>query len=54
MIIDARQPREDAMVRACCAETGGHDVVHGIGCSACATNLAIKRTGLGFDTLIWC
>ena len=56
MIIDATQPNEDIMARAWCAETGRHAIVRKarIGCFACATSLATKRTGLGFNVLIWC
>lgn len=56
MIIDATQTGEDMMARAWCAETGRHAVVRksGFGCFTCATQLANRRTGLGFDVLIWC
>lgn len=55
-IIDATEPGEEAMARAWCAETSRHAVVrkNGIGCFTCATNLAMKRIGLGFNVLIWC
>lgn len=56
MIIDATGNGEEAMARAWCAETGRHAVIRkaGIGCFTCAVNLAAKRTGLGFNVLIWC
>ena len=56
MIIDATEPGEEAVAKAWCAESGKHALVrkNGIGCFACATNLATKRTGLGFGVLIWC
>jgi len=55
-VIDATEPGEEALARAWCAETSRHAVVrkNGIGCFTCATNLAMKRIGLGFDVLIWC
>ncbi|KIX08174.1 uncharacterized protein Z518_02830 [Rhinocladiella mackenziei CBS 650.93] len=55
-IIDATEPGEEALARAWCAQSGRHAVVrkNGIGCFTCATNLATKRTGLGFNVLIWC
>lgn len=55
-IIDATEPGEEAMARAWCSETARHALVRksGYGCFTCATNLATKRLGLGFNVLIWC
>ena len=55
MIIDATQQGEEAVAKAWCAETGRHAVLrkNGVGCFTCATNMATRRTGLGFNVLIW-
>ena len=54
-IIDASGRGEETVARAWCAERGRNAMVRrgGAGCFTCATKLATRGQGLGFEVLIW-
>jgi hypothetical protein len=55
VIIDALGQGEEVVARAWCAERAKHAVIRRDSecCFACATAVATKRSGVGFNVLIW-